>query len=413
MRVLHVNKFLYDRGGAEVYMSDVAGLQRARGDEVAFFGMDHPDNDPQPFAAHFPSRVEFEPLPASLPGRLRAAGRMLWSTSAARGIDEVLDEFAPDVVHLHNVYHHLSPSILRPVARRRVPAVMTLHDYKLACPTYRFLDHGNLCQACLGGHFGQAVRRRCKDGSLPSSALAAAELYLHTRTGAYAPVGRFVCPSRFMADTMARAGVFPDRLRHVPHFIDTEHVAAAPSEGRGAVVAGRLSSEKGVDVAIDAIGLLGAPATLDVAGEGPEGDALRSRAEAAAPWQVRFHGRLPPAEVLDLVRGAAVVVVPSRWYENQPMIVLEALACATPVVVSDLGGAPELIDPGVDGALVVPDDPAALAAALGPLLADPARAREMGTAGRAKMRDRFSPEVHLAALDAVYAEAGDAAGVRL
>ena len=124
MRVLHVNKFLHRRGGAEAYMLDLADLQRRAGHEVAFFGMDHPDNEPQEHAARFPPALELDPPPASLPGRLRAAGRMLWSTSAARGIDAVVEAFRPDVAHLHNVYHHLSPSILAPLARRRIPAVM-------------------------------------------------------------------------------------------------------------------------------------------------------------------------------------------------------------------------------------------------------------------------------------------------
>jgi glycosyltransferase involved in cell wall biosynthesis len=409
MRVLHVNKFLYRRGGAEAYMFDLAELQQRRGDDVAFFGMQHPDNDPQLYADRFPSRVEFEPPPASVPGKLRSAGRMLWSTSAARGIDAVLADFVPDVVHLHNIYHQLSPSVLRPVARRRVPAVMTLHDYKLACPTYQFLDKGQLCQACLGGHFSQAVRRRCKDGSLAASTMAAAELSFHTRTHAYAPVARFVCPSQFMADTMTEAGVFPDRLRHLPHFADSSTVPAAAEPGTGVAVAGRLSFEKGIDVVIDAIGQLGPAVTLDIAGEGPEEAALRARAEAVAPGQVRFHGRMPRSDVLALLRAAAVVAVPSRWYENQPMIVLEALAGATPVVATDLGGTGELVAPGSDGALVPANDPPALAAALAPLVADPVAARAMGQAGRAKVQDRFAPDRHLTGLDLVYAEAAEVA----
>jgi len=410
MRILHVNKFLYRRGGAEAYMLDVARLQRERGDDVAFFGMQHPDNDPQPYADHFPSRVEFEPPPSSVFGKARSAARMFWSTSAAHGIDAVLTDFEPDVVHLHNIYHHLSPSILRPVAARRVAAVMTLHDYKLACPTYQFLDKGELCQACLGGHFSQAPRRRCKDGSLAASTLAAAELGLHTRMHAYAPVSRFVCPSHFMADTMARAGVFPDRLRHLPHFADIAAVPPAGEPGRGIAVACRLSPEKGVDVLIDAVGRMAAGVTLDVAGEGPELPALRTRAEAVAPGRVTFHGRLPGPQVQQLLRGAAVAAVPSRWYENQPMIVLEAFACGTPVVASDLGGAGELIAPGTDGALVPANDPAALAAAIEPFVADPIRARAMGRAGRTKVEVEFSPERHLHGLDEVYAEATTAAG---
>ena len=205
MRILHVNKYLYRRGGAESYMQAVASLQRDAGHDVAFFGMDHPENDRHTYAPYFPSYLELEPPPATVTAKVAGFGRMVWSTSARRGIDAVVADFRPDVVHLHNAYHHLSPSILGPMARRGIPAVMTLHDYKLACPTYRFLDKGELCQACLGGHFTQAVRRRCKDGSLGSSAAMAAELAIHTAIRAYRHVQLFVCPSRFMAGRMAAA----------------------------------------------------------------------------------------------------------------------------------------------------------------------------------------------------------------
>src|SRR5205807_482605 len=144
MRILHVNKYLYRRGGAESYMQALAAPPRAAGDEGALFGMDHPENDPQPHAQHFPSFPEPEPPPASTLAKAQGFARMVWSTDARHGMDAVVADFRPDVVHLHNVYHHLSPSILGPLARRRIPTVMTLHDYKLACPTYRFLDKGQL-----------------------------------------------------------------------------------------------------------------------------------------------------------------------------------------------------------------------------------------------------------------------------
>ena len=174
LKVLHVNKFLYRRGGAEALHGGRRPRCSARpATRSRFFGMAHPDN------THLELR---RPLPAAgrdgparrrrCPSKARASARMLWSTvAAAAGWTQVVDEFRPDVVHLHNIYHQLSPSVLRPLRRRGLPAVMTLHDYKLACPTYLFLDKGKLCEACLGGHFRQAVRRRCKDGSLAASAL--------------------------------------------------------------------------------------------------------------------------------------------------------------------------------------------------------------------------------------------------
>jgi len=402
MRILHVNKFLYRRGGAEGYMLDVAALQVRAGHEVAFFGMDHPDNPPQRYGAHLPAFVQLEPPPPGVGRRAAAAARMLWSASSRRGIDAVVRDFRPDVAHLHNVYHQLSPSVLRPLAEHGVPVVLTLHDYKLACPSYQLLDHGRVCQACLGGRFHHAALRRCKDGSLGASLVLALESAAHRALGAWDPVRTFISPSRFMATTMRRAGVYPERLRLLDHFVDARPLPAKAEPGGPVVFAGRLAPEKGVDLLVEAIALAGPPARLEVAGEGPERARLGALAAERAPGRVRFHGRLARDRLLELVRSATVVAVPSRWYENQPMAVLEAYACGVPVVVSDLGGLPELVTLKRDGEVVAAGDTRALAAALGGLLADPERALAMGRAARAKVEERFTPERHLSRLERIY-----------
>jgi len=402
MRILHVNKFLYRRGGAEAYMLDVAALQSRQGHDVEFFAMAYHENQPSRFERHFPEYRSFNPPPPSLIGKAKVAGRLLYSPAAKRGIERVLEEFAPDVVHLHNIYHQLSPSILQPIRARRIPALMTLHDYKLACPTYLFLDKGQICEACLGGRFYEAVLRRCNDGSLLSSSLNALELTVHTATKAYGPVDVFACPSRFVVGKMTAAGVFPERLRHISNFVDAHSIPAKDREGGGVVYAGRLSTEKGVDTLIEAAAR--ANLRVDVAGTGPEAAAYEALARSRDA-DVRFHGHLPRDELHRLVRSAAVLAIPSRCHENQPMIALEALACGVPVVATALGGVPELIDPGVDGELVGHDDPEALADTLRRLVGDRARAFEMGRAGRAKVLAEFAPEGHLERLAALYGEA--------
>jgi glycosyltransferase involved in cell wall biosynthesis len=316
-------------------------------------------------------------------------------------MDAVVGAFRPDVVHLHNVYHQLSPSVLKPLAERGIPALMTLHDYKLACPSYLFLDHGNVCEACLDGRFRHAVTRRCKDGSLGASAVLALESRLHRTFGAYSSVGAFVCPSRFLAGRMATAGVYPERLRVLSNFVDVDTVATKARPGGGVVYAGRLSHEKGVDVLVEAVGLLG-QARLDIAGDGPERSALEALAAARAPGRVRFHGRLPRDEMLSVLRSAAVAVMPSRCHENQPMAVLEAFASGLPVVVTSLGGMPELVEPGADGQVVPSGNPAAMAAAIAGLLAEPERGLAMGRAARAKAERAYAPARHVERLDELY-----------
>lgn len=405
MRILHVNKFLYRRGGAEAYMEDVAALQAAAGDEVAFYGMAHPKNVHLEFADDLAPYVELDPPPASLSGKLRAAGRMFYSGAAARGIGHVIERYQPDVVHFHNIYHQLSPSVLRPVRDQGIPILMTLHDYKLACPTYLFLDKGEICEACLGGHFHEAARRRCKDGSFLASALSAAELFVHTAIGAYGAVDLFVCPSQFMAAKMTEAGVFPDRLRVLHNFVDAGTFEPKEQPGGPILYASRLSYEKGTDVLVEAMAFVAPHVRLDIAGDGPERQALEARAAEVAPGRIHFHGHRSKTEVIELMRAAAVVAVPSRCYENQPLTVLEAFSAAVPVVGSALGGIAELVVPGETGDLVPHNDPRALAEALDNVLRSPERAMAMGRQGRRKVEAEFSPAGHHAGLRALYEEA--------
>jgi glycosyltransferase involved in cell wall biosynthesis len=404
MRILHINKFLYRRGGAEGYMLDLAEHQESSGHDVAFFAMRHPENLSSRFEAAFPSEVSFDPPPPTVAGKALGAGRMLWSRSAARGMDAVIRRFRPDIAHLHNVYHQLSPSVLAPLRRHGVPAVMTLHDYKLACTTYRFLDHGEICEACLPRRLWQPILRRCNDGSLAASTMNAVELTVHTLARAYDPVSLFLCPSRFLLDKMRSAHVFPERLRHLPNFTDVRSIEPKEHPGGNVVYAGRLSHEKGIDVLIEAVVMH--RLHLDIAGDGPARAALeRQAARSDTSDQIRFHGRLESAALRELLRRSAVAAVCSRYHENMPLAVLEAFAAGLPVVVSALGGLPELIDPDVDGIVVPPNDAAALGSNLARLVRTPELAFAMGSKGRAKAERRYTADGHMARLTDLYSEA--------
>lgn len=405
MRILHVNKFLYRRGGAESYLLDVAELQRASGHDVWFWGMSHPENTENELARFYPSYIELEPAPSGLLGRVRASSRMVWSPSSGRGLAAAIQHVRPDVVHFHNVYHQLSPSVVRATARSGVPSVMTLHDYKLACPSYQLLAQGKPCTACIDRGVWQAARTGCKDGSRTASTVLATESWLHRRMHAYAGVDVFISPSRFLRDVMARANVYPDRMRVVPHFVEVDGGPVNPGRGGPVVFAGRLSPEKGVDTLVHAAALLPEGCQISIAGDGPLRADLERLAEEVSPGRISFLGRLPKDELLRHVAAATAMAVPSRWYENQPMTVLEALTAATPVVGSDMGGMRELVRDGVDGRLVPADDPSALATALTALLEDPSLAARYGRAGRERMLVDFAVDRHLRALELAYHDA--------
>lgn len=402
MRVLHVNKFLYRRGGAEAYMLDLAAEQRAAGDDVEFFAMQHPDNVPATFQDSFPRNVEFGTLDQPVAERIRLVARTFYSSSARSGIDDVAREFRPDVVHLHNIYHQLSPSILRPLVSLDIPAVMTLHDYKLACPTYRFLAGDQVCEACIGGAFWNAPLKRCNKGSLGGSVVVAAETALHRWFKAYGGIRRFLCPSQFLRSKMIEANVFPERMEVVPNFAPVDTIPLKASPGGDVIYIGRLSPEKGVDTVIRAAAL--GRFAVRIVGDGPARPALESLSSETGA-EIIFEGHLDKSRLLELLRSSSVSVLAARWYENQPISIIESFAAGVPVVATDLGGLPELVRPGETGALVPVDDPESLAAALRTYLDDPDMALRQGQAARGVAEREYAPKVHMRRVQHVYDEA--------
>ncbi len=402
MKVLQVDKFLRrERGGATNYMLNLAALQREAGHEVEFFSMADPGNPPTRFDRFFPSHQQTDPPPSGLRNQIEGFGRMVWSRECQRAMGDVLDRFEPDVMHVHNIYHQLSPSILRAARVRDVPVVMTVHDFKLVCPVYELFDGAGPCEECLGGNFSHAVRKRCQGGSLPASTAVAVETALHRWTRSYGSIATFITPSRYLKTKLESAGVFPDRLRHIPNFVDVDTFVPQEGAGEGIVYIGRLSATKGVDRLIDAVGEMGEIA-LDIIGDGPERDDLERRARNRGV-DATFRGPLPKSDVAAAMARSRVVVVPSVWPENLPLVVIEALASGVPAVVTSLGGAGEMVDDGVDGTVTNPT-PEGLISAITPIVEDSDLAARMGRAGRVKAEQEYGPTPHLRAIDRVYEE---------
>ena len=272
--------------------------------------------------------------------------------------------------------------------------VWTVHDYELICPNGLLFTQGRPCDACRGHRYHQAIRRRCKRGSLGRSTLAAVESTLHAASRLWHRVDRFLCPSAFLAERLVTFGVPARRVHHLPNFVEVDD-GSPPPIGEGWVYAGRLAEEKGLHTLLDAAALLpGHP--LTISGAGPLESLVRART-AELPW-VRTTGHVPATELEAILGGAAAVAVPSIWYENFPYAVLEGQVLARGVVASRIGGIPEQITDGVDGLLVPPGDAVALADALRPLLEDPARAHALGLAARARVAADLTPDAHYRAL---------------
>lgn len=398
MRVLMVNTFHHPRGGDATYTRTLTQLLRQADHEVIPLAMRHPDNEPDPWERRFVSWVDMRRARSTLE-QAHLGLRMFWSREAARACEALVADVQPDVAHLQHIHRHLTPSVLDPLNAAGVPVVWTVHDYELVCPEGHLFSQGAPCERCRGHRYGEAVRRRCKWGRLGPSLAAALEKELHRRKGVWERVDRFLCPSRFLAETLVRFGVPADRVQHRPNFIDARLHPTSDDPGEGVLYAGRLSTEKGVEVALRAARSLPEHPFL-VCGSGPLERELRE--EAADLPHVHFLGHVPPTHLARIIRQVRAVVVPSRWYENFPYAVLEAQAAGRAVVASDIGGIPEQITHGVDGLLVPPGDAPALREALRSLLEDPELAGRLGKAAAARVRRELAPEDHRAAILGVY-----------
>lgn len=394
MRVLLANKFFYPKGGAEQVFFAQDRLLRELGHETIHLSVRDPDNEPSPWSEYFVSPVSYEGGVSR--ERFRAATRLFHSSEVARAVRRLVERSRPDLAVLHNVYHQLGPALAAELSRAGVPTILFLHDYKIVCPAYRLLRDGTPCEQCAAGNFWQAARHGC--GGSPGRGVALAmEAYWQRLTGGYDRVDRFCAPSGFLVGKVAEMG-FPRTVELLPNFVPPAASPADPADGRSIGYAGRLSHEKGVDVFLRAAAdLPGIP--FRIAGTGPAAESLAQQAARDGAGNVTFLGRLTREDLFQEYRGWRAAVVPSVWYENCPLSVLEPLSLGIPVIGSDLGGIPELLEEG--GVTVPPGEAASLATAIADLWEQPGEARELGVRGRGFVERKHSARAFTVAFAAL------------
>ena len=291
---------------------------------------------------------------------------------------------------------------MQPLVDRGIPIVWTLHDFRQVCPNTSFLSHGEICERCLPNRFWNVLLHRCKKGSLPASLVAMLSAYWERMTGVPGKIDRFITPSRFLAGKIAAGGFDASRIVSIPNFVDLDDYAGGEEEGYYLYI-GRLLREKGIDLLVRAAASLGR-GELRIVGEGPDEEALRGIAAEAGAGNVRFTGYLSGEELRATLAGASFVVLPSRWYENLPFSIMEAFAMGKPVVATDIGGIPEMVDDGENGLLFPLGDHDALADRIGRLLDDAALRKRMGASARAKAERLWNADTHYEQIAAVYDE---------
>jgi glycosyltransferase involved in cell wall biosynthesis len=357
MRVLQVNKFGWPKGGADVYMLRLAtALSGISGIDVGVFA-----GSPivvEETVRAFPAQIRDFWEQSGL-ARAGAASSVIWSHHAAVEIDQVLSEFRPDVVHLHNYAHQLSSSIVAMIRRRRIPMVMTAHDHKLICPAYLAVRKGADCYACSRHLNPVALRDKCLHDSLAWTATAFIESAV-TRQGHHLP-DVVIAPSPYLLRHL-RSSWLASRVR-----LELVHNPAVASgvdwEGGGGYLlyVGRLSKEKGIASLLEWADAC--DVELVIAGDGPQRDELESSVRRSGQ-KARFTGHLDEQGLAKLRRSCAAQIVPSTVPENFPLAATEAAVDGVPLIVADRGGLPDLVRMGARGAIMSQASAAGLAEAV-------------------------------------------------
>lgn len=380
MRILLVNKFHYRKGGAETYYLTVGSELERMGHEVAYFSMRHPDNLPCKWDKYFVTQREYNnvknPLKAARDGMA-----LIYSPEAKRSFQALCEEFRPDVVHLNNVHRQITLSILdAPYLREnRVPVFYTAHDYVTVCPGYLMLDgDGRVCDACLeDGRYRHCIENRCVKGSRAKSALAAMEASFNRAHKSNQRIDRAIAPSRFMRSKLIEGGWPEGKVVFLQNFADDAILDRASNAGADAtdrenpylLFFGRLSVEKGVDTLLRAFDAaspnLPQNMRLVVVGDGPDAaefKALASSLDCAS--RIEFAGYQTGDALQSYVERASLAISSSRCRENMPYSIVEAFAAGTPVVGTNIGGIPELVDEGNTGFICESGDVQSMADAI-------------------------------------------------
>ncbi|MCJ7544749.1 MAG: glycosyltransferase family 4 protein [Phycisphaerae bacterium] len=394
MHILHVEKMLFSPSGVTSTVCALAAWQRARGHRVSMFGC---TRDPE--QADRPAFRDFTATRNPL-----ALWPMIHNARAAALLDSFLGRIERvDVAHVHNLYHHLTPSVLPVLARHRAAIVMTVHDYRLACPAKHFLRPDGVCMRCWPHALVHAASPRCLG---PGGVALAIETLVQRFFRRYVRwVEKFLCPSAFMAEVMHAVGVPRGRLAVVPNLIERPELASGERRrAKRFVYAGRLTAEKGPDLMLELAERLPA-AEVVIAGDGRLREQLEARARRRGLTHVTFLGALERAALARLYASATAVVVPSRCMENSPQTMLEAMACGRVVIVPDHPTLRQWVTDGRTGRVFAPGNSESLAAVAEQVLADRRRRQDMERRAMELVNRRHDAEAIGTRTDELYEEA--------
>lgn len=398
MKVLLVNKFHYLKGGSEKYYFELGELLKSHGHEVAYFSMEDEKNISTGDKEYFVEKLDLNT------GSKLKAFDVIYSKKNKKKMEEALDDFKPDIVHLNNFQRQLSASIINPIKKRNIPIIYTAHDVQAICPAISMLDNNQeICEKCMGGKYSNCFKNKCNKGSTLKSLLGAIEGKYYRNNKIYTDkIDAIITPSKFYAEKFVQDGVRNEKIYPMHNYINTSEYDISRQNAGYALYVGRLSREKGILNLISAFENIKG-GKLYIAGNGPEKENIeRFIKDKSLNDRIQLLGFLNKDEVKDRIRKATMIIIPSIWYENCPYSALETIAIGKPIVGANIGGIPELIIDEKTGLLYQYDDVSELTMKIEELFYDNDKAEEFGNNAKKFAKEKFNKEKYYDSLMNIY-----------
>lgn len=350
MKILLIDVYNFNKGGAETVCFNTGKLLEEHGHKVVYFTLKWSDNNPSPYSKYFPESKE------SRRGPLKQIMNMVnyfYHFEAAKKIEQLIQDEKPDLAHIHLMWGQITPSIFPVLKKYNIPILFTVHDYRIVCPAYTFRNgNGQICEECQGRYFYKCFMRTCCKGSKLMSAVMAAEQYF--RNAFFNPakfIDGFIYVSHFAKEIQEKYMPAVKTKSNIVLYNFSTLITDTPKnmpEDKYFLFFGRLSYEKGIKTLLSAFKDL-SQCKLKIVGTGPKEDELKAYSASNGMQNVEFLGYKRGKELTDLVSKAYFVIVPSEWYENNPMTIIESYSVGTPVIGAKIGGIPEIVVDGKTG----------------------------------------------------------------
>jgi glycosyltransferase involved in cell wall biosynthesis len=385
-------------------MFSLKKLLENKGHKVMIFSMHHPQNFDSDYAKYFVSYINYdeEVKDVNISTGFEVLSRAVYSLEAKRNIERLIREERPDIAHLQNIHHHITPSIFYPLKKQKIPIVWTLHDFVVICPNTSFLSHGKICEKCKKRRYYWPPLVKCKKNSLSASTMAAIETTLHRIMRVNDLIDVFITPSEFLRNKLIEYGFRGDRIVCLNNFNNVDLSDEETETGDYYLYIGRISEEKGIKTLIDAA-IRANAGKLKIIGDGPLKEEMIAYAKSMnGESRIEFLGHKSHEEVIEYLKRCQFVVLPSECYENFPYSVLEAFSCGKPVIGTRIGGIPKIIRNWETGLLFESGNSEYLSLKIRYLINHPDKARDMGARAKTLVKDELNDKKYYESILHIY-----------